>query len=430
MEAVLNDADKHNFLEIWNTGDFVGYYPFPNEVVDLLRRRNAVSIIGNYDFKVLSFKKYEKKWKLKKAPEKYISFKWTYENLTKENLKYLASLPEQLHFEINGLKILLTHGSPTSNDEYICAQTSPQRLKEFAELANSDIIISGHSHIVFSKKLGNTLFINPGSVGRPEGTAGKATYTILKFDGKSVNFENHEVEYDIKKTIRVIRKAELPEDFIKMLKQGKNLTQLGTKSNDLSQKQRAEQIESVIEFAESLDYEQGHTNQVTNLAMQLFDELQNIHGLSVQERFYLHCGAILHDIGWIKRQKGHHKAACKMVIQSIKLPFDLRQRTIIGLIARYHRKALPKSTHKHFCNLSSEDQAMVSMLAGILRIADGLDRSHMSYVKNIKCRITDEKIYVFLESDDSVFQEMQAAAKKSDLIQHLIGKEVEFKTIK
>lgn len=404
----------------------MGYYPFPNEVVNLLRRRDAVSIAGNYDLKVLSFKKNKEKWKIKKTPEKYISLKWTYETLSKMNREYLAALPEQKRFEINGIKLLMTHGSPASNEEFICAKTTRLRLKELSELTNADVVLSGHSHLVFSKKVGKTLFINPGSAGRPEKTKGRATYTILKFSEKSVDFDNFQVEYDMDKTIRAIRNAGLPESYTRMLQQGRNLTQLKSGSNNLSQKQHAEQIDSVTAFAESLDYEQEHTQQVVKLALRLFDELREIHGYLEQERFYLHCGAILHDIGWIKGPKGHHKAACSMIIQSINLPFDLHQRTIIGLIARYHRKAMPKPTHKHFRNLSSDDQSMVSMLAGILRIADGLDRRHMNHIKNIKSEITDDKICIIPESEVSVLPEIQAAYKKADLMIRVINKEVTF----
>ena len=422
LEAVLNDAGRHNYHEIWNLGDFVGYYPFPNEVIDLLRKRKAVSIAGNYDLKVLSFEKNKEKWKNKKAPEKYLAFEWTYETLTKQNRKYLASLPEEIRLEVNGLRVLLTHGSPASNEEYICAETTQQRLEELAAMAKTDVVLSGHSHQVFSKQVGKTLFINPGSVGRPEGTKGRATYTILNFGDKSVDVKNYEVEYDVEKTIRAIRKAKLPEDFIKMLRQGKNLTQLKKGSNSPSLKQQNEQLDSVIEFAESCNYEEKHTKQVTKLALRLFDELKELHKMSEQERFYLHCGGLLHDIGWIKGQKAHHKTALNMIIQATNLPFDLRQRAIIGLIARYHRKALPKRSHKHFCNLTPQDQHMVSVLAGILRVADGLDVSHRNLVKDVKCKVTADKIFIRLDTSGPVISEIYSAEKKADLMRRVFDK--------
>ena len=213
LKAVLNDARKHKYQQIWNLGDFVGYYPFPNQVIEMLRQRDALSIIGNYDLKVLAFKKNEEKWKHKKAPEKFTAFKWTYENLSKENREYLASLPEQKRIEINGLKILLTHGSPASNEEYICAQTTKQRLKELSELADADVVLSGHTHMVYSVKSGNTLFINPGSVGRPEGTGGKATYSILDFSENfsmsriirsNMTWEKLSMRYEKKNCLRIL----------------------------------------------------------------------------------------------------------------------------------------------------------------------------------------------------------------------------------
>ena len=426
LKAVLDDAQKHKYHQIWNLGDFVGYYPFPNEVVETLRNRDVLSIIGNYDLKVLAFKKNEAKWKIKKAPEKFLSFKWTYENLSKENREYLKSLPEHRRTEINGFKVLLTHGSPASNEEYICAQTTKQRLKELAELASADIVLSGHTHLVFSIKAGNTLFVNPGSVGRPEGTNGKATYAILNFSDKSFNVKNYEIEYDMEKTIKAIRKENLPENFIKMLKEGKNISQIQNGNNSLAQKQRNEQMDSVKEFAESLDYEESHSMQVTKLALKIFDDLKKLHKLSIKERFLLQCGSILHDIGWIMGQKSHHKSSLNRIVNATNLPFDLHQKTIIGLIARYHRKAIPNSSHKYFRDLNENDKHLVSVLASFLRVADGLDRSHMNEINDLQCKIDSDKITIILDANRKNLSENDYALKKSDLMQKLFNKDVTF----
>lgn len=426
LKAVLNDARKRKYHQIWNLGDFVGYYPFPNEVVELLRQRDALSIIGNYDLKVLAFKKNEEKWKRNKAPEKFLAFKWTYENLSNTNRKYLASLPEHKRIEINGLNILLTHGSPASNEEYICAQTTKQRLNELAEMANADVVLSGHTHLVFSVKAGNTLFINPGSVGRPEGTDGKATYAILNFSDESIDIENYEIEYEMEKTIKAIRRQKLPQNFIRMLQEGKNLSQIQKGQSSLMQKQRNEQMDSVIEFAESCDYEESHSMQVTKLALKIFDDLKKLHEMSVKERFLLNCGSILHDIGWIKGQKAHHKTALDLIINAASLPFDIHQKTIIGLIARYHRKALPKSSHKYFCDLNESQQHVVSVLASILRVGDGLDRSHMNIINDLNCTFDNDKITIKVYANRKNSPEIDSARKKSDLMQKLFDKEVTF----
>ena len=61
LEAVLADAHQHGVEAIWNVGDLVGYGAFPDEVVQILRQEEVLSIVGNYDIKVLKVKKKKKK---------------------------------------------------------------------------------------------------------------------------------------------------------------------------------------------------------------------------------------------------------------------------------------------------------------------------------------------------------------------------------
>ena len=228
------------------------------------------------------------------------------------------------------------------------------------------------------------------------------------------------------KTINAIRKEKLPENFIRMLQEGKNLTQLEKGQSSLAKKQRSEQIDSVMEFAESCDYEQSHTLQVTKLALKIFDDLKKLHKMSAKEKFLLHCGSLLHDIGWINGQKAHHKTALDLIVNAANLPFDLQQRTIIGLIARYHRKSLPKASHKYFCDLNESQQHVISNLASILRVADGLDRSHMNLINDLNCTFDNDKIMIKLFANGNAEPEISSAIKKSDLMQKLFSKEVVF----
>ena len=126
---------------------------------------------------------------------------------------------------------------------------------------------------------------------------------------------------------------------------------------------------------------------MTLLALRLFDELQPLHGLGATERFWLHCAGLLHDIGWIEGRKGHHKTALRMILTTPDLPFERREREIIGCVARYHRRGLPTLKHEAFAALSAPDQRVVRRLAAILRVADGLDRTHQGIVKDVTCAI-------------------------------------------
>jgi len=117
LEAVLADAHERGVEAIWNIGDFVGYGAFPDEVVKRLQQEEALSIIGNYDIKALGVKKKKKKRKDGKVPEKWLAFDWAHDNLSKSSRKYLSSLPKEVRLEVEGKRILLTHGSPAANDE-------------------------------------------------------------------------------------------------------------------------------------------------------------------------------------------------------------------------------------------------------------------------------------------------------------------------
>ena len=153
------------------------------------------------------------------------------------------------------------------------------------------------------------------------------------------------------------------------------------------------QLQAVLKLSRRYNYERKHTHQVTRLALRLFDELWPLHRLSAQERFWLQCAAVLHDIGRCEDRE-HHKVALRIVLSSALLPFDKMTRRIIGSIARYHTKAPPNKKHGHYSALPESKQQVVRKLAAILRLGDALDRSHTKLVKRLWCDVTDDCIAV------------------------------------
>ncbi len=425
LEAVLADAYQRKVEAIWNIGDFVGYGAFPEEVIKRLQQEEVLSIAGNYDLKVLKVK--EKKGKLS---EKRLAFNWTYDNLSKPSRRYLSSLPKEIRLEAEGKRILLTHGSPASNKEYINHNTPEERLRELAGMAGADIVICGHSHQPFRRKVEGVWFINTGSVGRPDDGDPRACYATLQIKPRFFQLYHYRVEYDVEGAVAAIRERGLPEAFAQMILQGRNLdTVLETagadeveeaiQSPDSTTGGYDKALEAVLRLAESCKYEAEHTHQVTRLALQLFDELQAVHHLGAKERFWLQAGALLHDIGWIKGQKRHHKISLRIILNASPLPFDDRERLIIGSIARYHRRALPSRKHGHFAALKPSERKIVSVLAAILRVADGLDRTQRSLVESLSCKVTPKQIVVQCSVSFPAEIECQAALKKGDLLEQV-----------
>jgi putative phosphoesterase len=226
LDAVLAHAYGQSIDAIWNIGDWLGYNPYPNEVIDLLRQASDFNIVGNYDLKVLGFKKKQDGWQAKKHPLKYRAFQWAYETLSKKNRRYLRTLPREITLNFGKRSVLLTHGSPASNKEALSADTPEHRLRELADVANTDLIVCGHSHRPFARQVGATWFINTGSVGRPDDGDPRASYAVLTLKSKSVEVEHFRLTYNIGRVVKKLRAEKLPAEFGEMLRRGCNLDEL------------------------------------------------------------------------------------------------------------------------------------------------------------------------------------------------------------
>jgi putative phosphoesterase len=223
LQAVLQHAQNYYAAKkILNLGDMIGYGPFPDEVVKAIRGIQFINILGNYDKKVLSKANRKEGWQKIKSPDKRQLFAWTYHALSKSSRKYLRSLPESKKITLSGKTIMMTHGSPDSHTEHLLPDMPKARFSELAGIAGTDIVLSGHSHQAYSEDVDGTLFVNPGSVGRPDDGDPRASYAILTIEGDEVSIEHFRVPYDIMASVRRMRQTGLPLVFTKILREGYN----------------------------------------------------------------------------------------------------------------------------------------------------------------------------------------------------------------
>jgi len=129
-----------------------------------------------------------------------------------------------------------------------------------------------------------------------------------------------------------------------------------------------------------------HASQVQKLSLIIFDEMQklNLHNMTQKDRKYLEIASILHDIGYFLGQKGHNKHSFELIQKEDFSCIDEMDKKFIGAIARYHRGALPSKEHEFYNSLNKKDKALLCALAGILRLADALDRAHLAVVFDMK----------------------------------------------
>ncbi len=181
-------------------------------------------------------------------------------------------------------------------------------------------------------------------------------------------------------------------------------------------------ISASIRLAQLCEYPSQHTHHITRLALRIFDDLVELHHMGPQQRYWLQCAAILHDIGWIEGEKAHHKATLRIILDSPVLTFSSNERLIIASIARYHRRALPSPRHDHYAALSPTEQQSVSQLAAILRVADGLDAMDQSRVKEVQARFTPTKIIITYFAPGRAREEEKRTSEKSDLMREIYNK--------
>lgn len=182
--------------------------------------------------------------------------------------------------------------------------------------------------------------------------------------------------------------------------------------------------DELVNILTEKEADKKHPLHVKRLSERLFDELKFLHHLGDKEKGYLVSAAMLHDTGLLISVKGHHRHSMDIILNTKMPDKNLRENAIIANIARYHRKSLPLLKHKNYMKLSEDDRKLVSKLAAILRIADGLDRTHLSLIKDIKINTDDSFIRIIYNSEKRLLPEEEAAVKKSDLFENVFKRKV------
>ena len=140
---------------------------------------------------------------------------------------------------------------------------------------------------------------------------------------------------------------------------------------------------SAIELAERCNYSRPHATQVVRMALSLFDQTAAIHGLGAREREWLEYAALLHDIGVHISYSRHHKHSYYLIKNGDLRGFEPQEVEVMALVARYHRRGLPKRSHAGYGDLSGGRRRTVRTLSAMLRVAEGLDRSHAQSVASV-----------------------------------------------
>jgi hypothetical protein len=269
-----------------------------------------------------------------------------------------------------------------------------------------------------NRSVDGVTFVNPGSVGRPVNGEPKAEYAVLSFNPFAVEFRK--VNYDVETLADKMRRKALPESHVQVLLQGIHLDTVKERERALARKElwkNRSTMRKVRDVAKNYLPDESHGEQDRKLALMIFNRTKQRHSLGPEERYWLQCAAMLHDIGLSRGGKGHHKLSLRLILNDPALPFTQRERYIIGSIARYHRKALPDEKHFNLTPLSRTEREKVSVLSSILRVADALDYSHRSVVKKVNVKSLQNQMVLECFVSGQHYLEDQSVKKKKDLFE-------------
>ncbi|MCL5788350.1 MAG: metallophosphatase family protein [Candidatus Marsarchaeota archaeon] len=195
LKAVLSSVSFDGLLVC---GDIVGYYLWPNEVIDVLREMSAISVRGNHDEAVLNG---DSSWFNEVARA---GLEYTVNSISLESKAYLAGLPTSVQTDLYGAKIAMYHGSPRDNlYEYVYPD-----MVESLQWPDADFVMIGHTHLPFKRTLGGRLIVNPGSVGQPRDGDPRASACIVDLATRTA--DHLRVKYDVDSVARAVVDAGLP----------------------------------------------------------------------------------------------------------------------------------------------------------------------------------------------------------------------------
>ncbi|HTS26135.1 MAG TPA: Ppx/GppA phosphatase family protein [Bryobacteraceae bacterium] len=195
---------------------------------------------------------------------------------------------------------------------------------------------------------------------------------------------------------------------------------VGAELSRLGRDQRGEVEGMCRRFGVPVD----HARKVAHISNLLFTALQPLHNLPPAGGKLLEAAAYLLDVGHFISSVGHHKHSYYVVANSDMPGFTERERTLIAMLCRYHRKALPTPFHSQFQSLPADEKRVVVLLIPLLRLADNLVRGHDARIQGVACRLMDGEVLLQVESQGDIDLEQWAAARTSEAFRQVYNRPV------
>jgi exopolyphosphatase/guanosine-5'-triphosphate,3'-diphosphate pyrophosphatase len=180
-------------------------------------------------------------------------------------------------------------------------------------------------------------------------------------------------------------------------------------------------IHSATGVAEKYHVDLDHARSVADVAVRLFDVFQPDHGLGPRPRLLLRVAALLHEVGGFVSSRAHHKHSEYLIANAEIFGLTRGEIALVSLVARYHRRSVPRPSHPTYMMLGRESRLVVNKLAALLRVADALIRGHGRRAADIRFERKGDELIVFMPGGGDLLLEQRAVQSKGDLLEDIYG---------
>ncbi|MBZ9711924.1 metallophosphoesterase family protein [Deinococcus multiflagellatus] len=217
LTAVKRFLSENIVNQVIVVGDLVGYGASPGPVIDFVRREGWVAGLGSSDMRVAI--DLGERADRKGVADQVLT--WTKKILTPEQLDFLRRLPPGGRITTPIGRVRFFHGSPHAPDQRLDLMAPKRELEELADSLGARVIVVGGSHVPFVRVLGDTTFVDPGSVGLTLNHEPGADVAIVDCVGRKPKVSLHKVTYDFASSAFDIMAWNLPPVIADVIRTGR-----------------------------------------------------------------------------------------------------------------------------------------------------------------------------------------------------------------
>lgn len=207
LKRVLEDIKANDCDKVFCLGDLAMAGPEPQKVIDFVEKQSNWTVIqGNTDKMIADFTPEILKNTEKAFPVMGHALADDVLFLSDDAKNFLKNLSPQKELNVDGVKVLLVHGSPRRNNEDILPDMPLEKIEEIIEGTDADLIFCGHTHVPAGyQTTKKQTVVNVGSVGRPMTPDAKSCYCIAEFNNGEFTLEHRLLDYNREEAAKIMQ---------------------------------------------------------------------------------------------------------------------------------------------------------------------------------------------------------------------------------